>query len=276
MGRVTTRVPRTRVDVGRDLRVERPDTVVVEEPLEIRVGEDVVTTTMRTPGDDFDLALGHLLTEAMLGSARDVTAMMHCTDVDEDGSPTFNVVEATLAAGATLLRPARERTAPMTSACGVCGSASLAAVRTATRFPVSEDAVVLDPRVLAGLPDALLEKQFVFARTGGVHAAGLARPDGTLVAVREDVGRHNAVDKLVGALARDGELPLSGSVLVVSARASFEIVQKASVTGIPAVVAVGAPTSLAVDLAREVGITLAAFTRSPSFSVYTRPDRLAG
>ena len=276
MGRVTTRVPRTRVDVARGARVERPDTVVVEEPLEIRVGEAALTATMRTPGDDFDLALGHLLTEGMLGSARDVATMMHCTDVDEHGSPTFNVVEATLAPGVTLLRPARERTESMTSACGVCGSASVRAVRTSSRFPVAEDPLVLDPAVLAGLPDALTARQTVFARTGGVHAAGLATAEGTLLTVREDVGRHNAVDKLVGAVARERELPLAGTVLVVSARASFELAQKASVAGIPALVAVGAPTSLAVDLAREVGMTLVAFTRDGRFSVYSRPDRVAG
>jgi FdhD protein len=276
MGRVTTRVPRTRVDVARGARVERPDTVVVEEPLEIRVGEAALTATMRTPGDDFDLALGHLLTEGMLGSAGDVATMMHCTDVDEHGSPTFNVVEATLAPGVTLLRPARDRTESMTSACGVCGSASVEAVRTSSRFPVADDPLVLDPAVLAGLPDALAARQTVFARTGGVHAAGLATPDGALLTVREDVGRHNAVDKLVGAVARERELPLAGTVLVVSARASFELAQKASVAGIPALVAVGAPTSLAVDLAREVGMTLVAFTRDGRFSVYARPDRVTG
>ncbi len=276
VGRVTTRVPRTRVDVGRGARVDRPDTVAVEEPLEIRVGETAVTTTMRTPGDDFDLALGHLVTEGMVGSASDVATMMHCTDVDEDGSPTFNVVEASLRPGVTLLRPARERTESMTSACGVCGSASIDAVRTSSHHPVAHDPLVLDPAVLGALPDALVERQTVFARTGGVHAAGLATPDGTMVAVREDVGRHNAVDKLVGAVARERELPLAGTVLVVSARASFEIAQKASVAGSPALVAVGAPTSLAVDLAREVGMTLVAFTRGGTFSVYSRPDRVLG
>lgn len=273
---MTTRVPRTRVDVARGDSVQRPDTVAVEEPLEIRVGEDPLTATMRTPGDDFDLTLGHLLTEGMLASAGDVATMMHCTDVDEDGSPTFNVVEATLSPGVTLLRPARERTESMTSACGVCGSASVEAVRTSSRFPVADDPLVLDPAVVSRLPEGLEARQSVFARTGGVHAAGLATADGTLVSVREDVGRHNAVDKLVGAVARERELPLAGAVLVVSARASFEIVQKASVVGIPALVAVGAPTSLAVDLAREVGMTLVAFTRDRSFSVYARPDRVAG
>ena len=129
-------------------------------------------------------------------------------------------------------------------------------------------------QLLAGLPDALRARQSVFDRTGGVHAAGLATPDGELLVVREDVGRHNAVDKVVGAAARVGSLPLAGHVLVVSARASFEIIQKASVAGIPAVVAVGAPTSLAVDLAVDRGITLVAFTRHPSMSVYSRPDRL--
>jgi FdhD protein len=275
VGRVTTRVRRTRVDVDRGARVDRPDTVVVEEPLEIRVGDDVVTATMRTPGDDFDLALGHLITEGMLGSASDVATMMHCTDVDADGSPTFNVVEATLSPGVSLLRPARERTESMTSACGVCGSASIDDVRTASRFDVAADPLVLDARVVAGLPAALEEHQSVFDRTGGVHAAALASADGSLVAVREDVGRHNAVDKLIGAMSRLRELPLAGSVLVVSARASFEITQKASVAGIPALVAVGAPTSLAVDLAQEVGITLVAFTRGRSFSVYSRPDRVS-
>ncbi|HEX6917245.1 MAG TPA: formate dehydrogenase accessory sulfurtransferase FdhD [Phycicoccus sp.] len=276
MGRVTTRVPRTRVDLGHAARTERVDTVAVEEPLEVRVGSEVVTTTMRTPGDDFDLALGHLLTEGMIGSAGDVATMMHCTDVGPDGSPTFNVVEATLGPGVGLLRPARERTEAMTSACGVCGSASVDAVRTTSRFPVDADPLVLDAAVVAALPAALEARQPVFDRTGGVHAAALAAPDGSLLAVREDVGRHNAVDKLVGALARERELPLSGTVLVVSARASFELVQKAGVAGIPALVAVGAPTSLAVDLARELGLTLVAFARGTSFSVYSRPDRIAG
>ncbi|HMM95950.1 MAG: formate dehydrogenase accessory sulfurtransferase FdhD [Micrococcales bacterium] len=276
MGRVTTRVPRTRVDLARDVVDRRPDTVAVEEPLEVRVGEDPVTTTMRTPGDDFDLALGHLLTEGMIGSAHDVATMMHCTDVGPDGAPTFNVVEATLSPGVALLRPARERTETMTSACGVCGSASVDAVRTASRFDVAADAVALDPAVLAALPDALRERQAAFDRTGGVHAAGVATPDGELLVVREDVGRHNAVDKVVGALARERELPLGGTVLVVSARASFEIVQKAAVAGIPAVVAVGAPTSLAVELAADAGVTLLAFTREGRFSVYARPDRVSG
>jgi FdhD protein len=163
----------------------------------------------------------------------------------------------------------------MTSACGVCGSASVEAVRTSSRYAVAKDPLVLPPDVVAGLPDALRLRQPVFERTGGVHAAALATASGELVHVREDVGRHNAVDKVVGAAARVGTLPLAGTVLVVSARASFEIVQKASVAGIPVVVAVGAPTSLAVELAAECGITLVAFTRHPTLSVYTRPDRLA-
>ncbi|MBM6403642.1 formate dehydrogenase accessory sulfurtransferase FdhD [Phycicoccus sp. CSK15P-2] len=274
MGRVTTRVPRTRVDLGRAATVGRPDTVAVEEPLEVRVDGAVVTTTMRTPGDDFDLTLGHLVTEGMVAGADAVATMMHCTDLGPDGSPTFNVVEAALAPGVSLLRPARDRTEAMTSACGVCGAASVDAVRTVSRVDVAADPVTVTPEVLASLPDALRERQPVFDRTGGVHAAGVTTPDGTVLAVREDVGRHNAVDKVVGALARERDLPFAGTVLVVSARASFEIVQKAAVAGVPVVVAVGAPTSLAVELAAESGITLAAFARGPRFSLYSRTDRV--
>jgi FdhD protein len=276
MGRVTTRVRRTRLDVDTGDRVDRTDTVAVEEPLEIRVGDEPLTTTMRTPGDDFDLAIGHLLTEAMLHSASEVGTLMHCTDLDEDGSPTFNVVDVTLSPGAVLHRPARERTETISSACGVCGAATIDAVRTSSRYDVAEDAVAVSPAVLAGLPEALRARQPVFDRTGGVHAAALATPDGQLLAVREDVGRHNAVDKVIGAVARDRELPFSATVLVVSARASFEIVQKASVAGIPVVVAVGAASSLAVELATRAGITLVAFARPPHLSVYSRPDRLLG
>jgi FdhD protein len=274
MGRVTTRVRRTRFDVATGARVERADTVAVEEPLEIRLGEEPLTTTMRTPGDDFDLAIGHLLTEGLLHGADEVARLMHCTDVDADGSPTYNVVEVTLAPGVVLHRPARERTEAMTSACGVCGSATVEAVRTTSRYAVARDPLALTADVVAGLPESLGARQPAFERTGGLHAAGLATASGDLLLVREDVGRHNAVDKAVGAAARERALPLAGMVLVVSARASFEIVQKASVAGIPAVVAVGAPTSLAVDLAQDCGITLVAFTRSPRFSVYARPDRV--
>ncbi len=274
MGRVTTRVRRTRLDVDTGDRVDRTDTVAVEEPLEIRVADEPLTTTMRTPGEDFDLAIGHLLTEAMLHSATEVGTLMHCTDLDEHGSPTFNVVDVTLAAGAVLHRPARERAETISSACGVCGAATIDAVRTSSRYDVAQDAVAVAPSVLVGLPGALRARQPVFDRTGGVHAAALATPEGELLAVREDVGRHNAVDKVIGAVARGRELPFSGTVLVVSARASFEIVQKASVAGIPVVLAVGAASSLAVELATQSGITLVAFARPPHLSVYSRPDRL--
>ncbi len=275
MGRVTTRVRRQGWNVATGVVVERTDTVAVEEPLEIRVGADTVTTTMRTPGDDFDLTIGHLLTEGLLHSADEVGTLMHCTDVGEDGVATFNVVDVTLGAGVHLHRPVRERAEPMTSACGVCGVASIAAVSGTIRYAVAHDPVLVPPDVVAEMPEALGHHQPVFDRTGGVHAAGLFTADGTVLAVREDVGRHNAVDKALGAVARDRGLPFAGTVLTVSSRASFEIIQKAAVTGIPVVVAIGAPTSLAVELATDAGITLAAFTRNGRFSLYARPDRVA-
>ncbi len=274
MGRVTTRVPRTRVDAAAGTTLRRPDTVVVEEPLEIRVDGQSVATTMRTPGDDFDLALGHLVTEGLIRQADAVAGMMHCTDVGPDGSPTFNVVDVTMRAGTALERPVRARTEPISSACGVCGARTVEDVTTASRYAVGPDPLVLSPAAVVALPQALRERQGAFDRTGGAHAAGLAGADGVMRLVREDIGRHNAVDKVIGAAAREGTLPLVETILVVSARASFEIVQKALVAGIPAVVAVGAPSSLAVDLATAAGQTLIAFTRPPTFSIYSRPDRL--
>ncbi len=284
MGRRTRRVPTRRLDVGDPAAVRvvaRPDTVAAEEPLEIRVAGAPVTTTMRTPGDDFDLTLGHLLAEGLLDDASAVSRMMHCTDADENGAPTFNVVEVTLAPGARLRAAPRDRAAPMTSACGVCGTRTIAEVldrlgTTGTGARVAADPVRLDPVVLAGLPGLLAPHQTVFARTGGVHAAGLFTADGELLVVREDVGRHNAVDKVLGWAAREGGLPLTGHVLCVSARASFEIVQKAAAAGVPALVAVSAPSSLAVDLAADVGMTLVAFTRPPRLNVYTGHERVTG
>ncbi len=274
MGRKTVRVPSTRIDVDTGVVLRRPDTVAVEEPFEIRVGGLPVTTTMRTPGDDFDLTLGHLVTEGLLHSAAEVRGLMHCLDEDESGSPTYNVVDVTLAPGTVLHGRPRERAESMTSACGVCGSASIDVIRTASRYAVAEDPVVLSPAVLVGLPQRLVERQATFERTGGCHAAGLFTPDGDVLAVREDVGRHNAVDKVIGWAAREDRLPLRGTVLVVSARASFEIVQKALMAGIPAVVAVSAPSSLAVALAHEAGMTLVAFTRPPRLGVYAGDHRV--
>ncbi len=274
MGRVTTRVPRTRVDVAAGTRVVRPDTVAVEEPLEMRVGGAVVATTMRTPGDDFDLTIGHLLTEGLLHEGADVGTLMHCTDVGPDGAPTFNVVEVGLSPGVTLAAPPRPRTETMTSACGVCGSASIDAIRTQSRYAARAGLPRLDPAVVAALPDTLRTRQANFERTGGLHAAGLFTPDGSPLVVREDVGRHNAVDKAVGAVARTRSLPFDDLVLVVSARASFEIVQKATMVGVPVVVAVGAPSSLAVELAGDAGLTLVAFARGSTFSIYADSGRL--
>ena len=276
MGRVTSRTPSIRVEVGEDevRATSRPDTLAVEEPLEIRVGGTSVTVTMRTPGDDFDLAIGNLLTEGVLHRAEQVHQLMHCLDEDESGAPTYNVVDVTLAAGVVPDLERSARSGYQTSACGVCGKTSIDAIAATSPYAVAGDPVVLSPHVVAGLPDVLREHQKVFDRTGGLHAAGLFTPEGEPLVVREDVGRHNAVDKVVGWAAREDRLPLTGHVLVVSGRASFELVQKAVMAGLPALVAVSAPSSLAVGLATQAGLTLVGFARPPRLTVYAGAHRL--
>jgi FdhD protein len=277
MGRVTKRTPAVRLDLSdpdAPLMVSRPDTVTAEEPLEIRIGRTSFAVTMRTPGDDFDLALGFLITEGLIGAATDVAGLRHCLDEDEDGSPTYNVVDVTLAPGVSPPPPGSARELYTTSSCGICGKASIDAVRTQTRYAVHADPVGPLPTVLAGMPETLRAHQKVFDRTGGLHAAGLFTAEGELQVVREDVGRHNAVDKVVGWAARQDRLPLSGCVLMVSGRASFELTQKAMMAGIPTLAAVSAPSSLAVDLAREAGMTLVGFLRPPTMTVYTGGGRL--
>ena len=270
-------MPSTRVVVdepGSPTVSSRPDTLAVEEPLEIRVDGDSLYVTMRTPGDDFDLAIGYLLTEGVIPGADAVHHAMHCLDEDESGSPTFNVVDITLAPGTAVDTSRSERSSWTSSACGVCGKTSIDAITTKSRYAVAHDPVRLSPEVVAGLPDALREQQKVFDRTGGLHAAGIFTADGEVLAVREDVGRHNAVDKVVGWAGREGLLPLSGHVLVVSGRASFELTQKAVMAGIPALASVSAPSSLAVDLAQEAGLTLVGFVRPPRLTVYSGGHRL--
>jgi FdhD protein len=261
-------------DPGGTSAASRPDTLAVEEPLEIRVDGTSVSVTMRTPGDDFDLAIGHLLTEGVIAAAADVRQAMHCLDEDENGSPTYNVVDITLAPGTAADTSRSERSGYTTSACGVCGKTSIDAITTKSRYAVAQDPVRLSPEVVAALPDALRERQKVFDRTGGLHAAGLFTSDGALLSVREDVGRHNAVDKVVGWAGREGLLPLAGHVLVVSGRASFELTQKAVMAGIPVLAAVSAPSSLAVELAQESGLTLVGFVRPPRLTVYSGGHRL--
>jgi FdhD protein len=277
MGRVTSRTPSIRVLVEADgvaHAAGRPDTLAVEEPLEIRVDGTAVTVTMRTPGDDFDLTVGNLLTEGVLRSADQVSRLMHCLDEDESGSPTYNVVDVTLAPRVVPDLDRAARSGYQSSACGVCGKTNIDAITATSPYAVRTDPVVLSPAVVAGLPNRLREHQKVFDRTGGLHAAGIFTSDGEPLVVREDVGRHNAVDKVVGWAGRQGLLPLTGHVLVVSGRASFELVQKAVMAGLPILVAVSAPSSLAVDLAVESGLTLVAFTRSPRMTVYAGAHRL--
>jgi FdhD protein len=276
MGRVTARVPSVRVELTPEgvKSVRRPDSLTVEEPMEIRVQGRALSVTMRTPGDDFDLALGFLVTEGLIGGAPDVATLMHCQDVGEDGRPTYNVVDVVLAPGVPIPDISAERNFYTTSSCGVCGKSSIDAVRTVSPYDVKTALPQLDPQVLGRLPEALRETQKVFDRTGGLHAAALFTPTGELLAAREDVGRHNAVDKLVGAQLLEGRLPLSESILMVSGRASFEIIQKAATAGIPIVCAVSAPSSLAVDAARRFGLTLVGFLRGERFNIYTRAERI--
>lgn len=252
----------------------RPDTLVAEEPLEIRLDGRPLTITMRTPGDDFDLAAGFLVSEGVVHRTEEIVSIRYCAGATDDGANTYNVLDVALAPGVALPENSLQRNFYTTSSCGVCGKASLDAVRTVASWPVRDDPAVLEPQLLTALPDRLRAAQRVFDRTGGLHASGLFGLDGALRCVREDVGRHNAVDKVVGWALRSGQLPLSGSVLVVSGRASFELVQKAVMAGIPMLAAVSAPSSLAVDLAAESGLTLVGFLRGSSMNVYAGAHRL--
>ncbi|MFE5871513.1 formate dehydrogenase accessory sulfurtransferase FdhD [Streptomyces roseifaciens] len=276
MGRVTER---RRVIRIRDGAVSaRPDTLVAEEPMEIRLNGKPLAITMRTPGDDFALAAGFLVSEGVLGSADELANIVYCAGATEDGSNTYNVVDVRLAPGVPVPDVTLERNVYTTSSCGLCGKASLDAVRTTARHPLSdgpEGPMRLEPALLASLPDRLRERQRVFDRTGGLHAAALFSADGELLDAREDVGRHNAVDKIVGRALQQGLLPLSGTVLMVSGRASFELAQKAVMAGIPVLAAVSAPSSLAVDLAAETGLTLVGFLRGTSMNVYAGEQRIA-
>ncbi|MFD8146710.1 formate dehydrogenase accessory sulfurtransferase FdhD [Streptomyces sp. NPDC059708] len=273
MGRVTERRRVIRVRGG--AAGVRPDTLVAEEPLEIRLNGKPLAITMRTPGDDFALAVGFLVSEGVVARASDVRAVTYCEGAAEDGSNTYNVVNVQLAAGVPVPDITLERNVYTTSSCGLCGKASLDAVRTATRFPgLAADPVRVPAALLSLLPDRLRAAQKVFDSTGGLHAAGLFSAEGELLDLREDVGRHNAVDKIVGRALQDGRLPLGGAVLLVSGRASFELAQKAVMAGIPVLAAVSAPSSLAVDLARESGLTLVGFLRGPDMNIYAGEERI--
>lgn len=270
---MTKPIQRRRIVRFRDGQPVAParDELAAEEPLEVRVAGSSLAVTMRTPGDDFDLVAGFCVSEGLISSSEHLLAMRYCSGEDEN---TYNVIDVSLAGPGALRALARERHIYTTSSCGVCGLASIDAVRTQSAFDVAADAIRVDPVVVAKLPDLLRERQAVFDATGGVHAAGLFTPDGEALCVREDVGRHNAVDKVIGWALREDRLPLSGLILQVSGRASFELVQKAAMAGIPVLSAVSAPSSLAVDLADKLGVTVVGFSRGSSFNAYTHTTRL--
>lgn len=275
--RSTARVP---VHRYRDGAVRRSrDTVSLEEPLEIRVRPAgaaagvAIAITMRTPGEDFELVAGFLLTEGVIAAPREVLEFTYCRSGTEPQE--YNVVEARLAPGVAVHLDRLSRNVFTSSSCGVCGKASLEALELDGCAPLPDEGTLrLDPERLAALPDLLRDGQSDFDRTGGIHAAGLADAHGAIARVHEDVGRHNAVDKAIGTAFLDGALPLGDRALVVSGRASFEIVQKALAGGVAAVVAVGAPSSLAVDLARRFNVTLAGFTRGGGFNLYAGAQRV--
>ncbi len=272
MGRVTARRRVVRIVDGRV--TARPDTLAAEEPLEIRVSGQPLSVTMRTPGHDFDLAAGFLVSEGVVGRAAELSAIRYCAGATVDGGNTYNVLDVALAPGVPPPDPSVERNFYTTSSCGLCGKASLDAVRSTSRWTVEEDELRVDIDAITKMPDTLRTAQLVFDRTGGLHAAGLFTRDGRLLCLREDVGRHNAVDKVIGWALREDRLPLSGTVLMVSGRASFELVQKAVMAGIPVLAAVSAPSSLAVELAAEMGLTLIGFLRGASMNVYAGAQRL--
>ena len=271
MGHVTAR--RRAHHLTGDRAVTRPETLAVEEPLEIRVNGAPVTVTMRTPGSDIELAQGFLLTEGVIGARDDVRTIRYCGGRGDDDN-TYNVLDVTLAAGVNPPSLDVTRNFYTTSSCGVCGKASLDAVRLISRFSPGSDPATVAAATLQAMPGQLRSAQKVFDSTGGLHAAALFGVDGTMFVVREDIGRHNAVDKVIGWALEHERVPLTGSVLLVSGRASFELTQKAVMAGIPVLAAVSAPSSLAVSLAEDSGVTLVAFLRQDSMNVYTRADRV--
>lgn len=278
---------RTRPGTRRRVRVvthrdgdarSREDWLATEEPLEIRLTapglEQRVGVTMRTPGEDFALAAGFLWSEGALADPGQLRSIRYCVDRELDEEQRFNVVTVDLAglpAQANLA--VLERHVTVTSACGVCGRQTLDDLEARGLVPPAGPSPV-DPDVLTGLPDRLRETQAVFDRTGGLHAAGLFTPGGEHIVTREDVGRHNAVDKVVGWALLEGRLPLDDTVLVVSGRASYELVQKAVAAGIPTLAAVGAPSSLAVDVAMRFDVTLVGFLRDARFNAYSGQERI--
>lgn len=278
MGRIVTRHPVTRVRLGSE-PVRRVDALAVEEPLEIRVQGSALAVTMRTPGHDVELATGFLVAEGVIADGGDVRSAIHCggPGTGLHGEPnTYNVLDLTLAPGVAPPSPDIARNFTTTSSCGVCGKASIEAIETISHFDLHGDTTVVDAETIARVPERLREQQAAFAKTGGLHAAALVDvASDEMLVVREDVGRHNAVDKVIGWAAQQGRLPLRGTVLQVSGRASFELVQKAVMAGIPVLAAVSAPSSLAVELAGEAGLTLIGFVRDPSMVVYTHPHRVA-
>jgi FdhD protein len=272
MGRVTARRPARHLSA--DAAVARPETLAVEEPLEIRVNGRPITVTMRTPGSDFELAQGFLLTEGVIGHRDDVVTVRYCRGTDTDGVTTYNVLDVSLAPTVPAPEVDVTRNFYTTSSCGVCGKASLDAVRLISRYSPDDVPARVAAETLSAMPAQLRCAQKIFASTGGLHAAALFDVDGTMLVVREDIGRHNAVDKVIGWALQSGQIPLSTAVLLVSRRASFELTQKVVMAGAPVLAAVSAPSSLAVDLAGQSGVTLVAFLRSDSMNVYTRGDRI--
>jgi FdhD protein len=251
------------------------DSLAGEEPLELRVGGTSLAVTMRTPGADFDLAAGFLVSEGVITRTEELVTMRYCAGKDENGVNSFNVLDLLLADGVTPPDESVARAFFTTSSCGLCGKASIDAVRTRSAFEVRDDQLRVTTTLLLSLPARLREAQKVFEKTGGLHAAALFDGEtGELLVLREDVGRHNAVDKVVGWALREGRLPLRGTILLVSGRASFELVQKAVMAAIPMLCAVSAPSSLAVDLAEESNMTLVGFLRDSSMVVYAGVDRV--
>jgi FdhD protein len=270
MGRITRR--QRVVRIGPDGPRTMIDQVAVEEPLEIRLDGLPFQVTMRTPGDDMDLVHGLLHAEQVITDADQVLLARYCAGSGPDGINTYNVIDVSLGTGAVVPEAGLQRNVLTSSACGVCGAASIDQVVRVTRHPLSSTPV--SSGVLLAAPDLVRPQQKAFAKTGGLHAAALLDLTGSVLCVREDVGRHNAVDKVVGWALRAGRVPLSDLMLLVSGRASFELTQKAALAGIGILAAVSAPSSLAIELAERTGLTLVGFLRGRTMNVYTHSERV--